>query len=197
LWALGGGAYVVNQLSNSISVIDPIFNKVVAGVKFDITPANSGFIECNKIKVPIKQYVYVFSGDKCKAKPYKGFEFISWQENLKGNSTLFVNSSASPSPWDSIMDSLGIKQEKPESIIRITKFGNFTATYKELPPPLPAEYWTTLFGFVLTTGLGAWLIPSLVRWTHTKADIRKSNYYHQRIKYFTMMVVWMKMILES
>jgi len=53
-----------------------------------------------------------------------------------------------------------------------TNGGNFTANFKELPPPLPAEYWATLFNFVLTTGLGAWLIPSFVRWTRTKANTK-------------------------
>ena len=58
---------------------------------------------------------------------------------------------------------------------------SFTANFKELPPPLPDEYWATLFGFVLTTGLGVWLTPSLVRWTRTRADTKKSDYHHQKI----------------
>jgi len=40
--------------------------------------------------------------------------------------------------------------------MKISTFGIFTANFKEPPPPLPAEYYATLFGFVLTMGLGAW-----------------------------------------
>ena len=72
--------------------------------------------------------------------------------------------------------------EEPKATMKVSTFDNFTANFKELPPPIPSEYWATLFGFVLITGVGVWLIPSIVRWTRTRADIKKSNQYHQRIK---------------
>jgi YVTN family beta-propeller protein len=175
--------YVANERSNGISVIDGVDNKVVAGITFDINPFDSGYIKCDEFISPLSQYFYMWSGTNCIAIPNQGFEFVSWQENLIDNATQFIQySSSSSSTWGSILDFFGIRQEKPEATLNVTKFGSFTANFKELPPPLPAEYWATLFGFVLTTGLGAWLIPSFVRWTRTKADTKKSNYYHQRMK---------------
>ena len=83
---------------------------------------------------------------------------------------------------ESFLDVLNLNPEEPEATLKVSTFGSFTANFKELPPPLPPEYWATLFGFVITTGLGVWLIPSLVRWTRTRADTKKSDYYYQRIK---------------
>jgi YVTN family beta-propeller protein len=174
--------YVTNRDSNSISVIDYVENKVVAGIEFYINPIMSGYIECGEYNPPISQFFYVWSGTKCTAIPNSGFEFLSWEKNLGGGSTQLINFSNSASPFETILDIFGMKSKEPESTLNITKFGSFTANFKELPHPMPAEYWATLFGFVLTTGLGVWLIPSFVRWTSTKADTRKSNYYHQRIK---------------
>lgn len=79
--------YVANSGSNTVSVIDGISNKVVAGITFEIFPFNSGYIECDGLISPISQYFYVWSGAECIAKPNKGFEFVSWEENLKDDSS--------------------------------------------------------------------------------------------------------------
>jgi YVTN family beta-propeller protein len=174
--------YVVNSESDSVSVIDGTDNNVVAGITFNVNPFNSGYIQCDKFISPISQFLYIRSGTECKAIPNKGFEFLSWEENLAKNSTQLINVSKAATPLESFLDLINIKTEEPESTLNITRFGSFTANFKELPPPLPSEYWATLFGFILTTGLGAWLIPSLVRWTRTRADTKKSDYYYKRIK---------------
>src|SRR5574341_1226626 len=99
--------YVANFDDNSVSVIDEESEKVVTGVTFNIDPFNSGHIECDKDKkiiVPIKQLFYLWAGSECTAKPFQGFEFVSWQENLKGNSTQFLNFSPPSSAWDSILE---------------------------------------------------------------------------------------------
>ena len=173
--------YVTNYGSDGVSVIDGISNEVVAGVKFNVHPINSGYIECNKLKTPTEHYLYVYSGDKCTAKASKGFEFQSWQMNLKNNATLLLNTSSSTSSWDSVLDIFNLKKDKPEATISITKFGSFTANFNELPPPLPPEYWATLFGFVVTTILGTLLIPAIVRWFKSRSDIKNLNKYHKII----------------
>jgi YVTN family beta-propeller protein len=175
-------AYVVNRGSDSVSVIDIVDNKVVAGITFDVKPFNSGYIDCDGSIPPLSQYLYVWPDTECIAKYNQGFEFVSWQENLNGNSTRMINVSQTASPLDAVLDFLHMRTDKPEATLKVSTFGSFTANFKELPPPLPAEYWTTLFGFVLTTGLGVWLIPSLVRWARTRADTKKSNYFYQKIK---------------
>jgi hypothetical protein len=47
-------------------------------------------VTSNAIKIkkpPIAFQFYIGSGSACIAKPNQGFEFVSWQENLGGNST--------------------------------------------------------------------------------------------------------------
>ena len=123
------------------------------GVAFNAQPLNAGNIECGKDKpVPIVQQFYMYPGSKCTAKPNQGYEFVSWQENLGGNSTQILESST-PNTWissfrDSILDFLFLKPDKPEATLKITKFGSFTANFKALPPPIPSEYLIALFGIV-------------------------------------------------
>jgi hypothetical protein len=72
---------------------------------FNVEPFNAGRIECDKdkkLKPPIAQQFYIWSGSECTAKPSQGFEFVSWQENLAGNSTQLIQFSSSPSFLNSI-----------------------------------------------------------------------------------------------
>ena len=183
--------YVANYDDGTISVIDGETDKVVDGVKFEINPFNSGHIECDKDKstdkvkiiVPLSasKQSYINAGSKCIAKPSQGFEFVSWQENLNGNSTQMLQAAPAPSVLDSILDLFHMKPDKPEATLPITKFGSFTANFKALPPPVPAEYWTTLFGFVLTTILGTVLIPIFLTWRKSKSQGKKLEYYSYKI----------------
>jgi YVTN family beta-propeller protein len=197
--------YVSNALSNSISVIDGVSNKVVAGVTFNVSPFNSGDIVCNNLSAPtpLNQYFYLFSGSKCIAKPHKGFEFQSWQENLKGNSTQPIKSSSlSPSTiydyvagfsdstarffgiksyLDDISKFFGIRSTEDEKALDITKFGSFTANFKALPPPIPAEYITTLFGIVAAAFVSSWLTPTVIAWRKTRNQAKKLDFYHNKV----------------
>jgi len=89
--------------------------------------------------------------------------------------------SPSPSFLDPILDILHIKQDKPEAILNITKFGSFTANFEELPPPISPDLWIPLYGIVVSTIVGL-SIPSIISWIRSKKDARKSDYYHNRIK---------------
>ena len=197
--------YVSNALSNSITVIDGVTDKVVAGLTFSVNPNNSGDIVCNNLTVPtpLNQYFYLFSGSTCIATPYKGFEFQNWQENLEGNSTQLVISS-SPSPTtiydyvtsfsdsivkffgiesyiENISKSLGIKLSKDEGTIDITKFGSFTANFSELPPSVPATYWASLFTIVATALIGSLLIPWAVQWLKSRKETSRLNSFHKQM----------------
>ncbi len=218
-----GTVYVANSGSNSISVVDTNSNKVVGKFQFTVNPSNSGHVECNEINAPLEKYVYIYADTYCKVIPNKGFEFLSWAENL-GNDSSRLISINQPSPItiydhlsdisdtvtsffgvqphiDTIMsymnntlklsiiekseefhDYFGIISAANQGLLNTTTFGSYAANFRALPPPLSSGYWTTLFGFVLTTGLGVWLIPSLVRWRRAKTDTIKSNYYHEIIK---------------
>ena len=132
----------------------------------------------------------------CIAKPNKGFEFLSWEENLKYNSTQLITVShpSSTTISDSISDSfenvgkflgiwdlLGIPHTvEDEAILNVTKFGSFTANFKELPSPVPPEFWLQSYVLVNTVIAGL-SIPSIVGWIKSKMDSRKLNYYHKKI----------------
>ncbi len=176
--------YVTNWEDGTVSVIDGETNKVVAKVDFNIEPFIGGLIECDKDKgksiTPIAQEFYVYSGSECIAKPNKGFEFLSWEENLNNNSTQIINVSRPASTLESIKDFFNIKSEEPEAKLKITKFGSFTANFKELPPPIPTEFWLQSYVLVGTVIAGL-SIPSIVGWIKSKMDARKLNSYHKKI----------------
>jgi YVTN family beta-propeller protein len=177
--------YVANYGDNTVSVIDEIANKVVAKVTLNIEPLNAGHIECDKdqkLKPPIGQQFYIWPGSECIAKPNQGFEFVSWQENLGGNSTQLIKFSPLPSIWDSVLDFLDMKPDKPEAILDITKFGSFTANFKALPPPIPTEYVATLFTVVATAFIGSWLTPTIIGWRKAKKEGRRVHAHHLVIK---------------
>jgi YVTN family beta-propeller protein len=170
--------YVANRGSNSISVIDGETNEVVAGVTFRVNPFNSGYILCEEsiAPVPNEQYRYLSSGNKCTATPFnERFEFVSWVENLEGNSTQLINFSRPASLWDShglavanfpqdnaslVTKFLqGNKPVEPEAKLTTTKFGTFTANFREVPPTIPIEFWfaflTTIAGSITAAFFGA------------------------------------------
>jgi YVTN family beta-propeller protein len=185
-----GTAYVANFLSDDISVIDGTASEVVAGITFQVNPFNSGYIVCDDPTTtspndltppsPIRQYIYVYSGTQCTAKPNPGFEFVSWEENLPGNSTQLLNVSRPASPLASIAGFFGPTPDEPEAKLNVTKFGTFSANFKELPPAFPPEYLIPLYGIIASTIIG-WSIPSIIGWARSKKDVRKLNYYHKQI----------------
>ncbi len=185
--------YVANSVDDTVSVIDGKTNKVVAKVMFNTEPFNAGHIQCSKDNltgltdiVPTEQQFYIWSGSECTAKPNQGFEFVSWQENLPGNSTQLINFSL-PNTWDSslrdsILDFLHMKPDKPEATLKMTKFGSFTANFKELPPPIPAQYVVTLFTVVATAFVGTWLTPTVIGWRRAKKQGSRLHYYRKEVK---------------
>jgi YVTN family beta-propeller protein len=98
--------YVANLEDGTVTVIDEKANKVVTKVPFNIKPSNSGHIECDKDKLidPLSQQFYSYSNAECIVKPNQDFEFVSWQENLNGNSTQLIKFAPPSSLLDSVMD---------------------------------------------------------------------------------------------
>jgi uncharacterized membrane protein len=175
--------YVSNDDTGGVLIIDGAVDKVVARIAFAVNPSNGGQITCNKnMTPPLNQYIYVNSSEKCKAEPNKGYEFSSWVEDLGGNSTQIINQSGSISPLDSISDSLGFGTEKPEAELTVTKFGTFTANFRELPPPIPPQYWATLFAVVASAFVGSWLTPSFIGWRKAKKQGNRLDHYHKKIE---------------
>jgi YVTN family beta-propeller protein len=124
--------YVANNWDNSVSVIDGKANKVIAKVTFNTEPFNGGRIECDKDKLtaPVAQQFYLYSGSQCTAKPNQGFEFVSWQENLGGNSTHLLKFSSPPNILDSILDFFNMKPDKQEQHLILQNLGVLLLTSK-------------------------------------------------------------------
>ena len=172
--------YVANIESGTVSVINRETNKVLAGVTFDINPVSTGQINCNDLDAPTNIYLYVSSGTRCTAKGNKGFEFSSWVENLGNNSTKTINASiTSGSPWVSFLDIFGVKSDDPSATLYVNRFGNFTANFKSLPPPLPTAYWASLFTVVATALIGSLLIPAALGWFKSRRQTSRLKFYHQ------------------
>jgi YVTN family beta-propeller protein len=178
-----GILYVANSDRRTVDVMNETCLDPLSGVSFNANPFHAGHIECNDITVPINQYFYVDINTSCKAKANKGFEFLSWEENLDNNSTHIIKASQPASSLDSILDFLGMsKPEEHEATISITKFGTFTANFKGLPPAIPPEYLATLFAVVISAFVGSWLAPTFIEWRKTKKHGNRLDYYHERIK---------------
>jgi hypothetical protein len=110
----------------------------------------------------------MWPGTQCTAKPNQGFEFVSWQENLGGNSSRLMSLVSAPSIVDSILDFFHMNPDKPEATLNVTKFGSFTANFRAVPAPIPPEYVATLFTVVATAFIGTWLTPALIGWRKSR-----------------------------
>ena len=179
IYGFGGAVYVANSDSNTVSVINPVTNEVVAGVTFDINPFVGGQIICNGLDAPINRYFYVSSETECVAKPNNGYEFASWVETFAGNSTRTINAST---PTDSPLAAfLNAFSNDPAASLTVNRFGNFTAYFKALPPPVPAQYWASLFTVVVTALVGSLLIPAAVEWIKSKKQTSRLNSFHRQM----------------
>ena len=153
--------FVANSGSDSVSVIDGNRNEVVAGITFQLNPLNSGYIQCNHpitpsfndTRAPLGEYTYVDSGTQCTAKPFDGFNFVSWErKDLKDNSTHLKSQAPPVSGWFPLWRSQGFfASDKPPENLVITEFGTFTANFREVPPAVPPEFW--LQTYVLVAGV--------------------------------------------
>ena len=120
-------------------------------------------------------------------KPIKGFQFSSWIENLGSNSSRTIR--ASQGDWfmnalDWLTSAFRREPKDTPATLNVTKFGSFTANFKELPPAIPPEYLATLFAVVASAFIGSWLTPSFIGWRKAKKQGNKLDYYHERNKTF-------------
>ena len=148
--------YVANEGSNSVSVINGFSDKIAAGVRLNIYPANSGEIICNAKEDPTNSYLYMDAGTKCTAQQNKDFEFSTWVENLNRNSTLPLRASSGN--------------------LTVDRYGTFTANFTTIPPAIPPQYLLSLFGIMLGT-----FLPSIFRWLNGLWQRKNLREYLDRI----------------
>jgi YVTN family beta-propeller protein len=181
--------YVANSVSNTLSVIDPSSNSLRGGFSFEVIPFNSGQIECNSHPVPTSVYLYINSTTSCKAIPNKGYSFLALSKVQDDNSTqLIVNAPSFSTLYDYVwsasiflLNFLGIGPSGLGTDLNINQFGTYVASFRESAPPLPPEFWGTIFSFVLSTILAVWLIPPLTRRFKSRKEAKKYNQHCERI----------------
>jgi len=181
--------YLTSEESDSLFAIHGPKHKVAVGINFNVFPFNSGRVLCgdDKIEYPLNQYLYEEPGITCLAQANNGFEFVGWSENIGLNITRpmkpciegshgFFDFILSP-----IQKTLQIFNDAAKTSFCLTQYSTFTATFKELPDPIPAQYWIPLYGILVSTVIG-WSIPNIIGWVKSKSDIRKSSLHHNKIK---------------
>ncbi|WP_458744398.1 YncE family protein [Candidatus Nitrosocosmicus sp. T] len=181
--------YLTSENSDSLFAIHGPKHKVAVGITFNISPLNSGRILCGdeKAEYPVNQYLYEEPGITCIAKANSGYEFVGWSENIDSNTTRPLKSCVEESTGlfdpviEPIQKTLQIYNDTAETSLCITQYGTFTASFRELPAPLPTTYWIPLYGLIISTIIGA-SIPSIIGWAKTRGDIKKSNLHRNKIK---------------
>jgi hypothetical protein len=91
------------------------------------------------------------------------------QVPIDQSTTLLVYSKIQKSP-----------QTDNAAIFNVTDFGNFTANFKQVSPPIPPEYWIPLYGVIVSSIVG-WSVPSIIGWMKSKKQGGRLNQYHKRI----------------
>lgn len=181
--------YLTSENSDSLFAIHGPKHKVAVGITFNTFPLNSGRILCGdeKTEYPVNQYLYEEPGIICIAKANSGYEFIGWSEKIDSNTTRPLKSCVEESHGlfdpviEPIQKTLQIYNDTAETSLCITQYGTFTASFRELPAPLPTAYWIPLYGLIISTIIGA-SIPSIIGWAKTRGDIKKSNLHRNKIK---------------
>ncbi len=172
--------YIVNRDSDTLSVIDGKSNELLIGLKVNLSQPNSGKINCGGTELPINQYIKLKYATFCNAEPNEGFRFTGWKQDSGNNSSRSISMSTSTTFFDVLLKWLGYDYDNSTKV-DLKEYGTFTADFVKVNSPIPTEYWIPLYGIIVSTIVGM-SIPSIMGWIRSKADIRKLNHYHQRIK---------------
>ena len=86
-----------------------------------------------------------------------------FSDNPVANLTRTVSapiSSDSPLALEALRDAF---TDDPAATLTVNRFGNFTAYFKALPPPVPAEFTASLITVIVAALVGSLLIPAAIR----------------------------------
>ncbi len=68
--------------------------------------------------------------------------------------------------------------DDPAANLTVNRFGNFTAYFKALPPPVPAEFTASLITVIIAALVGSLLIPAALSWFKSKKQTSRLNSFH-------------------
>jgi YVTN family beta-propeller protein len=152
---LTGVIYVTNLGSKTVSEIRDV--NLLAGVNINVSPTNSGHIECGKNKISDTRYTRYPVDEDIMCKAYAGTNsvFESWTSDLP-----FIESTGT----DEVIT------------FRPSKFANVTANFQVLQElQLPKEYTEQLYSVmstmtipIIVSVIGGWSIPAVARWINGK-----------------------------
>ena len=171
--------YSASRSANTISIVNSASHKIIEGVNFKVYPSNSGHITCKYNEkydeITTNQFINVEYGTKCIAEPNSGYQFSSWTENLGKNSSKTLSSAIRNDSWFSpLINALSVILNENDAVgtFKVDQFGNFTAQFEKLDPPIPPEFWIPLYGIIVSSIVG-WSIPSIVAWINLKRQLKR------------------------
>ena len=177
--------YAFGENSDGIYVIDMIKDELVAGVILNVFPENAGSILCPNVSPPLNQFMYVYSNTTCVAIPNKGFEFVSWNENLDNNSTRTLKTSTNDNYLlKTFLDLFSIPLIDQGASLNITQFGKFTANFRELTPPLPPEYLLGIYTLAATVFTG-WFVPNVAKYINSSYQKKHMLHYFSSLNQYS------------
>lgn len=68
--------------------------------------------------------------------------------------------------------------DDPAANLTVNEFGNFTAYFGALPPPVPAKFTISLFTIVVIAQAGSLLIPAAIEWIKSKKQDSRLQSFH-------------------
>lgn len=99
-----------------------------------------------------------------------------WSQNYPRNTNITINASMpSDSPLAALRDAFS---NDPKTILTVNGFGNFTAYFVDLPPPVSPELTASLITAIVAALVGSLLIPAVSSWFKSKKQTSRLNLFH-------------------
>ncbi|MDR4492404.1 MAG: hypothetical protein R2685_16165 [Candidatus Nitrosocosmicus sp.] len=173
--------YVSNTIYNNVLLIDGKTNSLVLPVTLNSNPSIGGSIKCNGDKIITNQQIRLKYDSLCVAENNKGYQFVSWVQNLGENATKsIVSSPISNSPFDFILNILDNNSTDEGSKFAVNASGIYTANFQALSPPISQDSMIALY--TLTAGIfSTWFIPNFARWLNSIKQRRNMMKYFDKL----------------
>ncbi len=176
--------YVSNSNHNNVLLIDGKTNDLMIPATLNSNPSTGGNIKCSGEKIITNQQIRLKYNSMCLAENNKGYQFVSWVQNIGDNSTKsIISSPISNSPFDFILNVLDNNSTDEGSKFIVNSSGSYTANFQALPPPIPQDSLIALY--TLTAGIfSTWFIPNFARWLNSISQRRNMMQYFTKLTNF-------------
>jgi YVTN family beta-propeller protein len=177
--------YVTGPDSDKIYELDGSTNSLLSNIHSNINPSDAGSIVCNQKEIQNNEYIKFNIGSlNCHAQANNGFIFTSWSGSLTSNMINTIpKSKISGSLFDKLLELLYPNNHNDNSHLTLafSQPGNLTANFRQIPPPIPPEYWVGLYGVMVSSIIG-WFVPNIASWINAKRKKKHMRKYIDRIE---------------